>query len=265
MVTRARRWLDDEEDDLSAFDPKHLARGKRVYRDGYGPKVHLMLTDSSPYARARMFDASAHRPHQARLTDAAIRRRARCDDAYEAMCDRNESAWTWGKEHVLAPVAVGDARSDYIRRISTDWQRGAVRYDLDPYRSAGNTTMNGGRSVAGPPTGGGHPDEYQPNATTASQYRTPLPADEDDGEDFDYTATDPEGGDDDYARSVWTAQRAVRSGAPDNAARVEALRRRTSYEDGGRYEQRDAATAQAIKDEAYAQMCARLQDAWRNP
>jgi hypothetical protein len=230
-----RRWLDDD-DDLSAFDPKFLAKGKRVYRDGFGPKVHLMLTDSAPYARRPVFDARNHMPHEARLSDAA-RQRARCDDAYEAMCNRNEGAWTWNKPHVRAPVAVGDSPRDaWIRRSEDAWRTPTPRFDLDTTRSAGNTTLS--------PT----PDD-----------------DEDNGSDI---ATDP------YARNYWSSVKAIRSGSPDNAARVEAAQRRMSMSEPNatpasvtaenrRYRPRDAATAQAIRDAAYADYVSRLGVAWR--
>jgi hypothetical protein len=42
-----RRWLDDD-DDLDAFEPRYLAQGKQVYKDGYGPRVPVMLMDGMP-------------------------------------------------------------------------------------------------------------------------------------------------------------------------------------------------------------------------
>jgi hypothetical protein len=96
MVTRT----DDE--DLSDFEPAFLARGKRVYRDGKGPRVPMMLTDGGipPWAPrprpAAVFDASGHRPGPIRvLSD-------------EAMKD--------------ARLAAMDARTRYIQEISDAWK-----------------------------------------------------------------------------------------------------------------------------------------------
>jgi hypothetical protein len=94
MMRRAMRNLDDE--DINDFDPAFFP--KRVYRDGRGPKVSLMLTDSMPpdyraaiSRRRPVFDARNHQPHFAVVRDDAAHRRA--VDAYE---DRNkwlQDAW----------------------------------------------------------------------------------------------------------------------------------------------------------------------------
>jgi hypothetical protein len=230
MVSWARAVADGiEEEELER-------RRRRMAPDGHGVRIPLMLTDAGSPSRRAVFDAALHRPHQARLTDAAMRQRARADDAYEAMLNRNEAAWLWNKPHERAPVAVGDAREAYIRRISTDWQRGAPRYDLDTTRSAGNTTLSP------------RPDD-----------------DEDNGFDI---ATDP------YARNYWSSVEAIRSGSPDNAARVEAAQRRMSMSEPNataasvtaenrRYRPRDSAAAIADKETAYAEYCRRIENEWR--
>jgi hypothetical protein len=239
MVTWARAVADGVEEE-------ELRRRKRMMvPDGGRVSVPLFLTDSAPYRRP-VFDGALHRPGpvidalqgRARVTDAAAGRRARCDDEYERRSNLMADAWTWNKLGVLAPVAVGDAPRDaWIRRISTDYQRGAPRYDLDPTRSANNTT--------------------------------PLPNDDDDDDDGDGDsyATDP------YARSVWSAQTAIRSGSPDNADRVEAMQRRMSMSqlnataesvagERRRYRPRDAA-AIADKETAYAEYCRRIENDWQ--
>jgi hypothetical protein len=163
---------------------------------------------------------------------------------------------------------VGDARGDYIRRTTEAWRTPTVRRDL----RRTDTTANGGRTVAGP-LGGGPDSSYRPNATTASQNRTPRPDDDDDDDGnggYDYTATDPEGGDNDYTRGVWSAQSGY---GPDGN---EAYMRRMSMLDPdataesvraerARYKPRDAATAQRIRDGAYAESVAKLSEAWRRP
>ena len=230
---RYARRLDDDED-WDDYDPKYFP--KKVFKDGRGPRVHLALTDSAPYARP-VFDASRHRPHEATLTDAAVRARRRADDEYERRSNLMADAWTWNKPGVRAPVSVGDGpREAWLKRQATDWQRGAVRYDLDTTRSAGNTTLSP------------RPDD-----------------DEDNGFDI---ATDP------YARKYWSSVEAIRSGSPDNAARVEAAQRRMSMSEPSattesvaaesrRYRPRDAA-AIADRDSAYTDYLHRLVNDWRS-
>jgi hypothetical protein len=255
MVRYARRRLDDE--DWDDYDPRYFP--KKVFKDGRGPSVRLYMTDARPRPRQPVLDARVAQPGpvadklalmggRSALSDA----RVRCDDAYERYCNRLGDQWTWNKPGVLAPVPVGDARGDYIRRTTEAWRTPTVRRDL----RRTDTTANGGRFVAGPISGG--PDSsYKPNSTTLSQQRTPRPDDDDDDDgngDYDYTATDPEGGDDDYTRGVWAAQNAIRPGSRDVVAQVEAARRRVTHED-----------AQSIRDRAYAEMVTRLGDAWKNP
>ena len=69
-----RRFVDDEDEDINDFDPAYFPR--KVYKDGRGPRVRLMLTDSAPPQRRQLYDASHHRPHFADLTDASLQRRA---------------------------------------------------------------------------------------------------------------------------------------------------------------------------------------------
>jgi hypothetical protein len=230
-----RRRFDDDEN-WDDYDPRYFP--KKVFKDGRGPRVRLAMTDSAPYARRPVFDTSAHRPHEARLTDAAVIQRARVEDAYEQMCNVNESAWTWGKPGVRAPVAVVDSPRDaWLRRVSTDWQKGALRFDLDTTRSTGNTTLS------------------------------PRPDDDDEDNGFDI-ATDP------YARNYWSSLEAIRSGSPDNADRVEAAQRRMSVSqpnataasvtaENRRYRPGDSAAALADKETAYAEYCRRIENEWR--
>jgi hypothetical protein len=93
-----RRFADlDDEDVLDDFDPKYFP--KRVYKNGRGPKVSLMLTDAMPPeyraaisrrptggAQLALYDASAHRPRYADLTDArlqdGLRKAAEARDAW---------------------------------------------------------------------------------------------------------------------------------------------------------------------------------------
>jgi hypothetical protein len=64
-MRRSTRNLDNDDDvfDSTIYDPKYSP--KRVYRDGKGPTVRLMLTDSMPpeyraaISRRPLYDASA--------------------------------------------------------------------------------------------------------------------------------------------------------------------------------------------------------------
>jgi hypothetical protein len=79
-----RRFLDDEDEDINDFDPAYFPR--KVYKDGRGPRVRLMLTDAAPPQRRQLYDASHHRPHFADLTDASLedglRKAAEARDAW---------------------------------------------------------------------------------------------------------------------------------------------------------------------------------------
>ena len=98
VLARSRRMDDDDEDvfDSDLYDPKYYPR--KVFRDGKGLRVPVLLTDAMPPAyraaisRGRtVFDARNHRPHFAVIRDDAAHRRA--VDAYE---DRNkwlQDAW----------------------------------------------------------------------------------------------------------------------------------------------------------------------------
>jgi hypothetical protein len=112
------RRFDDSDDDPSLYDPKWLKRGRKVYRDGAGPHVRLMLTDSAakrsrPVAvmdirareHQRVIDsyrltdrqAAAHRPHEATasLSDADIRAaRSRSEHAREQWIRRMQDQWS---------------------------------------------------------------------------------------------------------------------------------------------------------------------------
>jgi hypothetical protein len=237
MVRRARRRFDlDDDEDWDDYDPRYFP--KKVFKDGRGPRVHLALTDASPYARRQpTFDARNHMPQEARVADADSRQRARVEDAREAMINRNEAAWTWGKPGVRAPVAIGDAREAWIRRNRDAWRTPTPRFDLDTTRSAGNTTPS------------------------------PRPDNDDEDNGFDI-ATDP------YARNYWSSVEAIRSESPDNAARVEAAQRRMSMSEPNataasvtaesrRYRPRDSAAAIADRDSAYAEYCRRIENEWR--
>jgi hypothetical protein len=268
----ARRRLDDDED-WDDYDPRYFP--KKVFKDGRGPRVRLELTDAARARRMPVLDARVGRPGyvtdklaamggRAALSDA----RVRCDDAYERYCHRLGDAWTYNKVPLVPLIIDAEgARAAWIARTCDAWRWPTVR--------RADTTANGGRFVAGPISGG--PDSrYRPNETTASQRRGARPDDDEDDGDLgngaDYTASDPEEGDDDDTRGVWSAQNAIENGGPDAAAQNEAMMRRMSMLDPdatassvaaerARYRPRDAASAQRIRDGAYAEMVTRLGDA----
>jgi hypothetical protein len=136
MVASAlrRRRFDDNDEDLSQYDPTWLARGKKVVRDGGKVVVPVYLTDAAPRfpgfpavpafdASYRMSDAQAmtHRPHQARIVDGPARLAA--SDAREAYVAQLGDAWR-GPDNQLAPEAsdAESARAEYIKRLQNAWR-----------------------------------------------------------------------------------------------------------------------------------------------
>jgi hypothetical protein len=130
----------DDEDVLDDFDPAFFPR--RVYKDGRGPTVRLMLTDAAPSALGRRSRAGealndAHRPHQIVASDSAEMRDALRDleAAYEARNDFLRDAWR-SPSNPPPPEGDGDAeaeRAAYKDRISNAWrQRSPPSSNLDP-------------------------------------------------------------------------------------------------------------------------------------
>ena len=62
--------LDDDDFDDTLYDRRYYP--KRVFKDGCGPRVRLMMTDAAPGPRRPLFDARHHQPHFADLTDARL-------------------------------------------------------------------------------------------------------------------------------------------------------------------------------------------------
>ena len=133
MMRRAMRNLDDD-DDVFDSDPKYYPR--KVFRDGKGLRVPVLLTDGMPdwmaMRRRQLFDANAHRPHFAVVRDDAAHRRA--VDAYE---DRNkwlQDAWKNPSGQMQQAPDNSDPdgdeddgetlspRDEYIRRTSNMWR-----------------------------------------------------------------------------------------------------------------------------------------------
>jgi hypothetical protein len=127
MAPVARRVVDvDDGDDPDLYDPKYL--GRKVFRDGCGPRVRLMLTDAAPRPRPVLFDASAHRPHYAVVDRADPHVRA-AEAAYEARNAYLRDAWrtpsvapTTGAPEADQPDDDEDPRDAYIRRVSNAWR-----------------------------------------------------------------------------------------------------------------------------------------------
>jgi hypothetical protein len=84
----------DADEDPSDYDPKYLALGKKVIRDGRGVRRPLFLTDAAP--RAPLL----HKPGQVHLSDAQIDVRER---ALAARSARLRDAWKPG-----SPLASSD-------------------------------------------------------------------------------------------------------------------------------------------------------------
>jgi hypothetical protein len=132
MVTTARRLDDDWDDDLyeRAYYPK------KVFKDGRGPNVRLMLTDGQPVTRHPLFDANAHRPRYAVVDRADPHVRA-AEAARADYIARLSDAWrtmpggTGGAPHTTAPSADDDddsadaaeqARNAYIKNLQTAYR-----------------------------------------------------------------------------------------------------------------------------------------------
>jgi hypothetical protein len=129
MVTTARRLDDDWDDDL--YDRAYYP--KKVFKDGRGPNVRLMLTDGQAVTRRPLFDANAHRPRYAVVDRADPQVRA-AEAARADYIARLSDAWrtmpggTGGAPHTTAPSADDDddaaeqARNAYIKNLQTAYR-----------------------------------------------------------------------------------------------------------------------------------------------
>jgi hypothetical protein len=141
MTRRVGADDDDEAFDAEVFDPKYYP--KRVYRDGKGPTVRLMLADAiardangAPPSRPAPF--MTRNPRCADLTDAQLQDGLRAAAAARAKYIAElQDAWRTpiggigGAAHTTAPPADQphdddddlSPRDRYIREISTAWQK----------------------------------------------------------------------------------------------------------------------------------------------
>jgi hypothetical protein len=168
--------------------------------------------------------------------------RARIEGSYQAYVNWLGDAWA--SPGVLAPVAVGDARADYIKRTTSAWRQPTVRADLRrdqvPRPPPYNTLYND------PELGPRHAD---------------YTVDPDDPDDVDP-----------YVRSLRSSVEEIDPDSDDAADQIEAAQRRMSvYQPGAtassallenaRYRPRDS--AQGVRDAAYSAYCQRISEAWR--
>jgi hypothetical protein len=240
-AVRARQFYDDE--DWDDFDPKYP--GKRVFKDGRGPRVPLYMTDSAPPRRYSMTDAV--RRHQAtidsyRLTD----REAAAHRPHEATASLSDA------EIMAARSRSEHARAEWIRRMQDAWS------SQGPIGGLPRT----------PPDGNG-PDDDDDNGHDDSDPRSASERARDAWIERQSNAwRDPVGrgawagpnpshgysGPSSYAQGVWSAQNAIRPGSPYAAEQVEAARRKTTRE----------STTDAGDDRAraYAEYCRRISVDW---
>jgi hypothetical protein len=239
LAQRRRRYVDDDEPwDDNLYEAKYYP--KRVFKDGKGPHVTLMLTDSAP-ARSRrptlldgyrLSDSQAllHRPHQVSMNDAGVRTaRVEAESARDEMIARLNDAW----RHPLADRLVGGG----LPRDRDDEDG-----DDDPDRAY-----------------------EERNAYLQNAYKTGAPGV---GFPAPYHGPDP------YALSVWSQQAAIRNGDPESVdamqRRMQAFQPNATAESvrGERYRPRDAMTdaaaARSDKEAAYSEMLHRLENAWRS-
>jgi hypothetical protein len=124
MVAALRRSRVDDDDLHDDFDPAYFPR--RVYRDGRGPTVRLMLTDAAPSAN------DAHRPHQVGVVDGVELRDAEraARAAYDERSFRLENSWRGPATPMLPPLRDGQsARDAYIERVTNAWRAPPRRND----------------------------------------------------------------------------------------------------------------------------------------
>ena len=128
-----RRFLDDEDEDINDFDPAYFPR--KVYKDGRGPRVRLMLTDGMPDwmppKRRQLYDASHHRPHFADLTDARLQDGLRkAAEARDAWVRGLQDAWKTPSGQMQPPPDNSDDDDDdlsprdrYIENLQGAYRR----------------------------------------------------------------------------------------------------------------------------------------------
>jgi hypothetical protein len=130
VLARSRR-VDDEDEDINDFDPAYFPR--KVYKDGRGPRVRLMLTDGAPPPRSRaaLYDASHHRPHFADLTDASLQDGLRkAAEARDAWVRGLQDAWRTPSGQMQPPPNNDDDDDDgdlsprdrYIQNLQTAYR-----------------------------------------------------------------------------------------------------------------------------------------------
>jgi hypothetical protein len=282
QIARRRRFEDDEGWDDDLYERKYYPR--KVFKDGRGPRVPLMLSDSAPslarrqplmdarmQAHLRVLDGyrrigsrfvRQHGPHEVRVTDASVME-ARSE------AERSRDRWIASLRDAYRPPQGGivgpGAPSDY------DWS------DVDKARLR-QPALNTGPLAGDDPDPDDDRDDddgmtdaeraYQErNAYLENAYKVGAPG--------AYRGFDP------YALSMWSSQNAISSGSPDAAAANEAYMRRLSAYDprataasvtaqNRRYQPgaRDAhpmsdSEARADRDHAYGEMLHRLETAWR--
>jgi hypothetical protein len=123
MVNSARRVDDDWDDDL--YDRSYYP--KKVFKDGKGPRVPMMLTDSGlpPWLetpRRPLFDANTRRPHFAVVDRADPHVRA-AEAAYEARNAFLRDAWRGPSNRPPPALKNGQSpRDQYIARLTNAWK-----------------------------------------------------------------------------------------------------------------------------------------------
>jgi hypothetical protein len=238
-----------EDDEL--YDPRY-PRHMEVVRDGGRVSVPLMLSDSasglvqrSPVMDARMRQHQSLLDHYSRVGASALR-----GSAHRPHCLISDSA-----EARIARAGAEQARDGWIAGLTDAWRN-----------PVGPTVPRRGDDFEDIPPGSR--SDFSSDVDNARLRQPGIDPDaDDDGDDAERAYEErnrylesawKQGAQGPWARSVWAAQSAVKSGAPDNAARVEALRRRTTYE---RRDTMSDAEARQDRDQACDEMVNRLQNA----
>ena len=157
VLTRSRR-VDDDDEDINDFDPAYFPR--KVYKDGRGPRVKLMLTDSMPpdyraaiSRRPALTDARHYYPPRTYVGDSAALRDAerKATEARDAWIRGLQDAWKTPTGAMQTPPDNSDPDGDeddddlsprdaYIQRL-----QGAYRTPIG--NGYGNGNGNGADAI----------------------------------------------------------------------------------------------------------------------
>jgi hypothetical protein len=298
-MARAMTVDEDESFDQRVFERRYWPR--RVYRDGHGPHVRLMMTDHAPPRLGsvtktptdyRLSDAEAarHRPHQLVADSAEVTAaRSSASAARDQYLREVSNAW---KQPITALAAseIEAARRQVTHEPSVAAQRGAgggvqthwpssVPHDAEPDETGQDMRRPPGPAGDDPDRDAWVSNQYRTGANSYAQGYPVTPRDE-------YVAQltnawrEPLSSASPYQSRLREAVRGIDPGSPDAAYQVEAAVRRTSLSEPDTAQSVKAqqrrnkssattppakmdAAALADREAAYAEYVDRTINAWR--